>query len=302
MELAPISRFSVEPFPSVDRRDVAALRTMPRPSRARTVPSVFVRTVLVWSSTVDSLTLRVMVFGEEGAGKTVYLAGLFRQMSVSRPGSVVTLDADLADRHALNQIYRKVVSPELIEFPPSTHWGSKAWQFSCRITNRHGSFQPLSVKYLDYEGRMLDPMNGPLQMSAEDIEADDGLAELDEFRTNADVFLVLIDGLRLWHMLRGVPKYAGWLDNYLSERLQEIERGQDRRGARRPMHLVITKWDLLDGRMVDGQPVTLSTIAALIAEQPTFADHLATRAYENDGAPVRLIPVSVTGPFAAYDE
>src|SRR3954466_15905940 len=54
--------------------------------------------------------------------------------------------------------------------------------------------------------------------------------------------------------------------------------------------------------MVDGQPVTLSTIAALIAEQPTFADHLATRAYENDGAPVRLIPVSVTGPFAAYDE
>ncbi|XVV08214.1 hypothetical protein ACQP2X_25530 [Actinoplanes sp. CA-131856] len=159
----------------------------------------------------------------------------------------------------------------------------------------------MAVEYLDYSGEMLDPLNAKLDMTAEDIKEDQRLQELYDYRDHADAYLVLIDGHKLRLMLSRDAELDGWLENYLSQQLQVIEHRRDHTGARPPMHLVITKWDLLDGHVVDGEPVTLGTVAGLITRQPTFAGHLASRRHDGDSA-VRLIPVSVTGPFAALDE
>ncbi|MBG0564665.1 hypothetical protein [Actinoplanes aureus] len=250
---------------------------------------------------MSATTLRVMVFGERGAGKTLYLAGLFRGMSVSGPGSVFTLQTGEVDRLKLNRIYADAVNPLLKNFPPSTHWQTEPWRFDCQITNRHGTFRPLSVEYLDYSGEMLDPLDARLGMTDEEIEVDPELRALRGYRDHADAYLLMIDGLKLLRMLRGAPELAGWLEHYLSDQLQVMEQRLTGTGGRPPLHVVVSKWDLLDGRMVDGVPVTLGAVAGLVARQPTFAAHLDGRAQDRD-APVRVIPVSVTGPFAALDE
>ncbi|MEU4689711.1 hypothetical protein [Actinoplanes sp. NPDC023714] len=250
---------------------------------------------------VEPTTIRVMVFGEAGAGKTVYLAGMFRQLSVARPDSIITLHTREVDRLKLNRIYTDVVNPRLHDFPATTTWVADPWHFTCQFTNQHGTFYPMAVEYLDYDGRMLDPIHGELEMSDDDVDADPGLQQLYAYRDRADAYLILIDGLKLLRMLCGAPELEHWLENYLGQQLQVIERRQDHTGRRPPLHLVITKWDLLDGRVIDGEPVTLDTIAQLLTRQGIFADHLERRFHDKD-RPVRLIPVSVTGPFAAFDE
>jgi hypothetical protein len=234
--------------------------------------------------TLESVVkIEVMILGEQGAGKTLYLAGLHGAMGSAQVEIPVTLRIDASRRVSLSNIYSKVIRPD-DEFPEGTLWGVHEWLFECVVTGADNQeYVPFSVAYSDYDGHMINP-----KKSVEELEADPGMQQFFQREKTAHAFLILIDGHRLYRLLKGDENVAFWLDDYLPRVLQMITRG-------RPVHLVITKWGILER---DG--VTLDIVRETLLAQRTlkgFAEFKQLR-----GSTVRLIPVDVVGPFGKLND
>ncbi|WP_289007974.1 TRAFAC clade GTPase domain-containing protein [uncultured Thermomonospora sp.] len=232
------------------------------------------------------MDISILVLGAQGAGKTVYLAGLYQQLSIANIDNVVTLETRERYARRLFNTYLHLLDVSR-EFPPPTPWGVESVSFNCVLTNRHGSFPLFKATYHDYTGEMLDPRHIP------EDEDDEQLQRVNRLIDTADVFIVLIDGLKMLRLLQGDPLMALWLDQYLPFVLRHLAKPGPQ--GLRPVHFVVTKWDLLDGEF------TLEEVREKLLAQhfmPGFLEHRR----EHDNSPVRLIPVSVTGPFARLSE
>jgi hypothetical protein len=235
--------------------------------------------------------INVMVLGQAGSGKTFYLAGLYKELSFDRVGSVVTLRPHDGRTRELNQIYQEIVNPGQ-EFPGGTEWGVDTWSFDCSLTAGTGAElrkHPLfTVNYADYAGEMLDAV------LREDHSGSAELRRFDETVRNADVFIILIDGLKLIRLMRREPHEDRWLNDYLASRLATLSDVAADKGTWQPVHFVVTKWDLFED-------ITLDQVRSMLLAQPSLDDNLQWRQARGSG-PMRLIPVSVTGSFARLDE
>ncbi|MFC6066234.1 TRAFAC clade GTPase domain-containing protein [Streptomyces ochraceiscleroticus] len=230
----------------------------------------------------DPFTVRVLVLGPSGSGKTVYLSSLFKRLQV-QSSAAVFLECSHAQRIELMDIYRQVRDRE--EWPASTRvHNGREYTFDCKTRRSTKNHSVLRIKYLDYAGELLTE-------ATEDDAASRAQEELTERLVAADTILCLLDGQYVRELLVGTE--AG-LDHFHHEMSMIFGLLQS---AEKPVHFVITKWDLLAGH-APTEGASLAAVRDALCAVEEFAHLVGNVAMAgNEYAPaVRLLPVSSVGP------
>lgn len=223
------------------------------------------------------LVFEVFVLGTRGAGKTVFLAALYNQLSVQKPTNSFFVEAGSnAQRIYLLNLYADIAKPDA-EWPP----GSVAvnnFEFGCHYTSLTGTVPLFRFKYLDFPGGYVN-------------EKLDGANSLDvtQAALRAHSILVLLDGQRVLQALEDLPIRGPTLDDDLHALVPVLARC-----VGRPVHFLITKWDILDGAY------SLGAIRQELLKNHVFRGFVEQR--RSMSLPIHLIPVSALGKnFAEFD-
>jgi hypothetical protein len=243
-------------------------------------------------------TFNIVAFGPPGSGKTVYLGALHHVLGGRSLGRGMSFTTDLATGRRLQRIYSLATNPENEEWPPSTNTSEppREAKFTCRIewtqalrwsgrTRLHG-FSIFDITYIDYAGDWIT--------EADAVDAD-LFGQFRERINGAHALLGIVDGIRL---RRYLENDRGGLE-FFQKQLRPVVEAM--RGEPKPMHFIVTKWDVLSG-------YSLQEIAAVLlsATDTGFYNLVQTRTARrrNGGADVgevRLIPVSAVGDFASLE-
>jgi hypothetical protein len=226
-------------------------------------------------------TFHVVALGGAGSGKTVFLSSLFHTLNYRRPGRSYHLEADAAQRVALGSLYSKV-SDTSQPWPRGTSTGeTREFVFDCVASDNTGAAHPvLRMSYLDFAGELIEE------------EKDDGgiaLADLAARIDKADALLGMIDGLRLVQLLRDEPAGRAYFQRGLQPMFGFMQ------SATCPIHLVVTKWDLVRDF---GEPADADDEYRLgrVIEALLRYEHIRALVYVHSAKQiVRLIPVSAVG-------
>lgn len=226
-------------------------------------------------------TFRVVALGGPGSGKTVFLSSLFHSLSYRTPGRSYHLETDAAQRVALGSLYR-AVSDTSQPWPKGTSKGdTREFFFDCMAADGTETPHPvLRMGYLDYAGELIQE------------ESNDGgraLADLAARIDKADALLGMIDGLKVARLLRGEPAARSYFQHALQPMFGFMQ------NARCPIHLVVTKWDLVRdfGEPADaGDEYRLQRVIQALLQY----EHIRALVYVHSARQiVRLIPVSAVG-------
>ncbi|NEU76699.1 hypothetical protein PI95_030375 [Hassallia byssoidea VB512170] len=210
---------------------------------------------------------KIITLGASGAGKTVFLASMFKALSTQKNSSF-KLDVEEPDkRKLLNSTYTQILTGDT--WPPGTKNISE-WTFTCQVqTEDFDKYNACQFTYFDYAGGRLT-----------DIEEDE---DLENVVQQADTVLGLLDGQKIYAWLNGSDQLRA--NVFLSTDLPNILKRMQKLTV--PVHFVITKWDVLD------QKFTLSQIREKLLTIPAFAQLIKSRG--EAGYIVRIIPVSAIG-------
>lgn len=213
---------------------------------------------------------RIITLGASGSGKTVFLASLFKALSIQSGHGFYLELPDFKSSQRLNDIYTEIVTGEV--WPRGTRYSEiSEWAFTCRIKNRElNNFSVCQFSYFDYSGGRLT-----------DAQEDD--AEFEGMVGNADIILGLIDGRKVLALMEG--DRSPLVQTLLKKDLPSMLKWMAGRGL--PIHLILTKWDLLQERY------SLREVKERLLQHPAFE----ALAYELNqrSLPMRLIPVSSVG-------
>jgi len=222
----------------------------------------------------------IITLGSSGAGKTVFLASLFKQLSISAEEGIYLDIKNPEQQKELNGIYAQILNEE--SWPRGT---TKATQLSFIWTVKTQSLERHSVcefTYVDYKGGSI---------TDSDVTGDSSNLNFDikQKAAKADAIIVLIDGSQLYKAIqtdfdlndKGIVK---WLNTELAQTLI-LANGIE--GAK-PIHFVITKWDLLE------KNYTLSVVRKHLEDKSEEFKRLVNARVGAD-CPVRLIPISSVG-------
>lgn len=230
----------------------------------------------------DPFTVRVLVVGPSGSGKTVYLSSLFKRLQV-QSSAAIFLECSQAQRIELMEIYRQVRDRE--EWPASTRvYNGREYTFDCKTRRNATNHSVLRIKYLDYAGELLTE-------ATRDDAASRAQEELTERLVAADTVLCLLDGQYVRELLLGTDE---GLDHFHHEMSMIFGLLQS---AEKPVHFVITKWDLIAG-YAGTEADSLAAVQEALSGIEEFAHLVGNVAMAgNEYAPaVRLLPVSSVGP------
>jgi hypothetical protein len=192
------------------------------------------------------------------------------------------LDTSAEQRIQLSEIYSSV-SDLSKPFPLATRVGDmREFVFDCvAVDDDSGARAPvLRVAYLDYAGEVLERAQEGGSTS---------LADLAAAMESADSLLGIIDGYRVWQLLRGIPAGETHFRNTLRPLFGFMAR------ASCPIEFVLTKWDLVrdfgESQDADDQQRLDRVIEALMR-----FEHFSSLVQEHSSRQVvRLIPVSAVG-------
>lgn len=232
-------------------------------------------------------TFRIVALGTSGAGKTVFLSSLFHKLNYRAPGRSYHLEADPAQRIALANVYREV-SSTTEPWPSGTRVADmREFVFDCVASDAQSDRHAvLRMSCLDFAGELLH------------VEQEGGtkLDELVERIKGAHALLAMIDGRRVLQLLLGEPEG----DEYVASTLRPMFGMMQ--SASCPLHLVLTKWDLVRDF---GEPADADDAHRLgrVIDVLMAYDYLRALVKDHSrGQIVRLIPVSAVGPgFAELD-
>jgi hypothetical protein len=219
------------------------------------------------SSSLNNYT--VIMLGPRGSGKTVFLASMYKKLSIQGElGFFLELDED-EKRKRLNNIYTQIAIDE--KWPIGTSLAEVSeWTFTCKVqTPRLHEYSACQFTYLDYAGgRITD------EMEQADITFERKIKE-------ADALLCLLDGQKVCSLMRGERPGLVWSINDLHNMLIIMQR------VDKPIHFVISKWDIVK------EQYTLEQILKRLIQIEEFKSIVELRNQAN--SPVRLIPVSSVG-------
>lgn len=218
-------------------------------------------------------TFKVMTLGASGAGKTVFLASMFKALSTQKNSGFKLDVEDSQKRKLLNSTYTQILTED--NWPPGTK-DITEWTFTCQVqtTELLDEYNACQFTYFDYAGGRLT-----------DIEED---LELEKVVQQADSILGLLDGHKIYTWLKGSDRVR--TETFLGIDLPSILKRMQNLTI--PVHFVITKWDLL------AQDFTLSEIREKLLNIPVFEKLIRNRG--DQGSIVRIVPVSAIGlEFAA---
>jgi WD40 repeat protein len=220
---------------------------------------------------------KIITLGTSGAGKTVFLGSLFKQLSIQGEKGFFIEVADSEKRKELITIYTKVISGE--KWPSGTRKLTD-WTFNCCVKNSDlDIYSVCQFTYIDYAGGLLTDTG-----EDEDIPFD-----FQEEVVKADAVLAIIDGLKVYKFMRDSsqgpsnPEVTIFLQRDLPKIMLLVDKCK-----KIPVHFIISKWDLLDSHY------NLSEVKErLLTNFPDFNSVVRSRV--KAGCPVRLIPISSIG-------
>jgi hypothetical protein len=212
--------------------------------------------------------IKVLPLGVSGAGKSVYLASLYDKLAMGSAEACFRLQAPAPLSMRLSAIFAAIKDPSR-PWPPGTRGGEFIdVNFDCMVDARDASFCITKLLYLEFPGGLLTG----------EIENPEYIKRLEE----TDAFLVLLDGAKVFRALMKDDDARSDLENDLGVLLNPI---QDR--LRKPLHFVLTKWDVVQTRF------TLAEVSQLLFGFPKFRRLVDNQAALGRGT--RLIPVSAVG-------
>lgn len=211
---------------------------------------------------------KIVTLGASGAGKTVFLASMYKQLSIQKDDAFKLEVENPQQRQLLNSTYMNLLTGD--SWPPGTKNISE-WTFNCNVqTEGLENYTACKFTYYDYAGGRLT-----------DVEED---PEFEKVVQQADTILGLLDGQKIYAWLTGSndPKVNTFLNVDLPSILKRMQ------SCTVPVHFVISKWDILDN-----QKFRLEQVYTKLCTIPEFTQLIVTR--NHLGSPVRLIPVSSVG-------
>lgn len=211
----------------------------------------------------------IIMLGPQGSGKTVFLASMYKRLATQGDLGFF-LEIDTAEkRKRLQKIYTQIALEE--QWPKETSLSDiSKWKFSCQVQNEYLSNYPVcDFVYMDYAGAKLTD-----EMAQEDIVFEYHLKE-------ADALLGLLDGQKLYNLMRGEQAGQRWMLNELPNLLGYMQNTEN------PVHFIISKWDILENNY------TLDQIKNKLLEIEEFKNIIRQRNRAN--FPIYLIPVSSVG-------
>jgi len=211
---------------------------------------------------------KILMLGASGAGKTVFLASLFKELSIQKNSSFKLEVENPQQRQLLNSIYTQIITGDT--WPEGTKTISE-WTFNCCVqTEELENYTACQFTYFDYAGGRLT-----------DVEED---IDFEKVVKQADAILGLLDGQKIYAWLTGNNQKL--IDTFLKADLPSVLKRMQT--CKVPIHFVISKWDILDQNKF-----SLSQVHERLLTIPEFKELLETRS--NARSPVRLIPVSAVG-------
>ena len=222
-------------------------------------------------------TVKVLMVGYSGSGKTLMLASLYHYFSHGTKAGIRFITDNDSNRSLVN--YATAIRDHRNPLPTGT-LQTKRWQFEVRVESGDQQADAFTLKYLDYPGGYIDRMlNSPDPSLAGELDP-----ELEGELKSTDVLMGVLDGERLAKLMAGGYD-AGIVGDI--ERLLNILIRTDHRN----IHLVITKWDLMRG--AGGAYYTISDVRAKLDQVSTaFRNFRGNPRLE---ASLRIIPVSALG-------
>lgn len=216
-------------------------------------------------------TYKIITLGASGSGKTVFLASMFKALSIQGEHGFYLEVEDREKRKKLNDIYTKIITKDDI-WPQGTKYSEVyEWTYTCRVkTPTRSDYPACQFTYFDYAGGRVTDMN----------EED---TEFENIVKQADTILGLLDGQKILTWMNGNNKLA--IDSFRNQDLLCILKWMQ--SCTVPIHFVISKWDLLENKY------SLKQVRDRLLSIPEFEQVVRSR--NSVGSPVRLIPVSSVG-------
>jgi hypothetical protein len=232
-------------------------------------------------------TFKVVALGLAGSGKTVLLGSMFHKLNFPMQGRSYYLETHADQQLALSGIYRTLSDTDQ-GWPRATRVSEcTEYLFDCIAIDADRRRQHvLSLSYLDYAGDLLE--------NAQDAGRD-AFAQLNSHIFSAQTLLGMLDGQYLVQLLRNEPAGHNYFEFEVRTMIGLLQK------ARCPIHLVISKWDLVrDFGEPDGADDAIRLEQAVRALKRF--DHFNGLVDSSVGRLVRIIPVSAVGPvFAQMD-
>ncbi len=224
----------------------------------------------------DLKNYKIMVLGVPGSGKTIFLASMYDKLSVQRNDIGFFLKADnLEQGKELARIYTIVadtadttVADPKKAWPRGTLLGDRTdWHFTCCVdgANPEVNFESFHFTYFDYAGELLT-----------DEQDQEAVEKFNNMIHEADVFLGILDGQKILEFMGNHPSRLSSDLRFILPIIQN---------HKKPVHFIITKWDLLENYSLRDILSNLEQIAA-------FKDLIMQRSRH---IPIRVIPVSSVG-------
>ena len=228
---------------------------------------------------------KIITLGTSGAGKTVFLGSLFKQLSTQGEEGFFLKVADIKKEQKLRKIYTEISAGDI--WPDGTR-DVTDWTFTCCVKNSNLDKYPVcQFTYIDYKGGLLTDIG----------EEDDSIIlDLQEEVSKADAVLAIIDGFKVYQFMKEQSQNnedrSLWSNTdrslWLHTDLPSIMQLVDNCGKNTPVHFIISKWDLLENHY------NLSEVRnCLLAKVQEFKDVVDSR--QKAGCPIRIIPVSSVG-------
>ncbi|NET77883.1 WD40 repeat domain-containing protein [Okeania sp. SIO1F9] len=227
---------------------------------------------------MDIKNYNIITLGPSGAGKTVFLASLFRQLSTPTSERFFLEVSGDKHRKELNDIYLKIIDKDQ-DWPSGTRDVTRR-TFTCRVNNSAiEKFSVCQFTYIDYGGGLLTETKLPNEYD---------VIHFEEEVPNAHAVLAMIDGLKLLKLMQGKDLDNEAVRQLLLKDLPNMMQLINKCKRDTSVHFIISKWDLLEGNY------NLSEIEECLRFfSPDFKNVVDSRIQA--GCPVRLIPVSSIG-------
>lgn len=230
-------------------------------------------------------TFRVVSLGTSGAGKTVMLASMFHELAFRSRARPYVLDSDAAQRATLGKLYTELIDTAG-PWPRGTRAGEETeYRFPCVARDDGRDHVLFEISYLDYAGELFTSSK-----SKKSVE------KLRRHVSEAHALFGMLDGRRLAQYLRGESEGITYMNGEILAMFGWLTR------ARCPIHLLVTKWDLVNG--VGETDSSVESRLELIRD--ALVDHAPIQSLVLDAQErrqtIRLIPVSSVGEgFARID-
>ncbi|MGB6162252.1 MAG: caspase family protein [Pseudonocardiaceae bacterium] len=276
---APNQKESVAPVPAPSQEPRAASTSQEKPFGNRSAKQRSKRVSSVGLG-APVPTFRVVALGVSGTGKTVFLASMFRNLSFQAPDRSFFLETELEQRVALSKVYSAVADTSQ-PWPTGTRVGeTREFLFDCVAFDEDGNkHQILNISYLDYAGELLEEEQAP---------GGTALSDLKTRILSAHALLGMIDGYQIRQLMLNESAGRFYFEHSLEPMLGILQ------GVTCPIHLVITKWDLVRGFGEAAESDDNDRLALVVQTLMTHT-HFGSLVNHSASRVIRLIPVSAVG-------